>query len=94
MSKDKLIDIYISLFSSLTDVGDFLILKVKAPIYVSDPNSDTLKSIILSPLLCPQTLGNGCARFKSFSLLSCFPLIYHQGSTRMVEDLGGLGFSV
>ena len=55
----------------------------------------TLTSLMsIFVMLYSQTLGNGCAQFKSPSLLSHFPLIYHQGRTLMVEDLGGLGFGV
>ena len=43
------------------------------------------------PLLYLQTLGSGGAQFNFSFLLSPFPLIYHHGSTLMVEDLV-LGF--
>lgn len=41
-----------------------------------------------------QTLGNKCAQFKYPFSLSHFSVIYYQGSTVMVEDVGGLGLRV
>ena len=46
-----------------------------ADVYTS--NSVTPTSLISLLLLYPKTLGNGCFQFKSHSLLSCLPPIYH-----------------
>ena len=56
--------------------------------YITHDTKCTLTFVMSQPPSYPQFLMNECAQFKSPSLLSHSPFIYHQGSILMVEEFG------